>query len=137
MYWRHKICPVAACGSVVKKITQHMKSQHPWLTETQVSSLARDATVAKEKGKIKYILRVKGQTSITRYTKTVAPIEDEYDKLAATNTGTRNFPQFDHKCLVPFLSWLTSPEGKLRSEEQAREICMDTSKLLTLTQPCP
>ena len=81
-----------------------MKSQHPWLTETQVSSLARDATVAKEKGKMKHIPRVKGQTSITQYTRNVTPIENEYDKLADTNTGTRNFPQFEQKCLIPFLS---------------------------------
>ena len=52
---------------VKKKITQHLRSQHQWLTEAQVAHLAKEAKAVHTESPTAHIPRLKGQSSIVQY----------------------------------------------------------------------
>ena len=57
-------------------------------------------------------------------------VEHTYDELVKTEKKTWGFPIFPLELLDPFKQWLMYAEGKLRSENTAKEICVDISKCL-------
>ena len=123
------------CQSLVKKITQHLRNQHQWLTEPQVAHLAKEARPVDTCSPTSHLPRPKGQTSIMCYARKVVtpPPDEEYSRLVALKQGTRPFPSFKESPsndLQAFRNWLKTAEGGMRSEKEASEITSEVSKIL-------
>ena len=129
---------------VVQKISQHLKYQHPHLQDRDRLSLSKTAQVVNKPDTRRTLPQwPPGQTSILTFARqeaTPATADDPYK--TGTNTGTRQFPSFkpgEGNDLDEFSNWLQSPEGKLRTGQQALEIVTDVSKLMryNATNPNP
>ena len=135
---KHKSVPPGRLH--VKKLSQHLKQSHPSLTDHQRAEMVKAVQVVKsDSGRRKMFPRIKGQSQLSQYARsTTQPPKDPYTALAESQRGTRNFPMFPLNkgtCLNDFVQWLTSIEGKSRTEGVAKDIAIDVSKALRQVMP--
>ena len=110
--------------------TTHSTAAPPFICKDQRWRPCKEAQIVSEKDKK---LLPKGQKSIASYAPAPPLRGAEYHSLATTSHGTRAFPHFlpgRSNDLPSFDHWLQGMERMHRSEDQAKEIVTNVSKVL-------
>ena len=152
-----RVCPVRGCSSrPQRKLSQHMKYKHPYLTPEQRQAYLRKARridpPQRKKGNVPAgnpTLKQLFASPIERSRKlehdkqeeTAFSDEDtpefdedvpEFDEDVSGMEGTRNWQRYDigHPMFYRFQDYLKGIDGGQRSEKTAKEIATDVSKFL-------
>jgi hypothetical protein len=125
----------------LKKLANHLSTKHPTLSKEERHRLLKRAKVVKPNTGLR-TSTIPQRGSIREYATNYAPNPpkkaedaDIYTQLAQAGKKTWGFPMFPIEMFKDFSEWLMSPDGKLRSDTTAREICVDVSKCLKYLHP--
>ena len=125
----------------LKKLANHLSTKHPTLSKEERHRLLKRAKVVRRDTQLR-TSTIPQWGSIREYTINYAPNPpkkaedaDIYTRLIQAGKKTWGFPMFPIEMFKDFSEWLMSPDGKLRSETAAKEICVDVSKCLKYLNP--